>query len=53
MINFGIIGTLASIIAGGAVATVTVVGLVTNTVDKGPSHPASVSSSSVIEYGAR
>jgi hypothetical protein len=50
--SFGFIGTIASIVAGGAVATVTVVGLVNNTVQSDPSNPGSVSSSS-IAYGSR
>jgi hypothetical protein len=53
--SLGFIGTIASIIAGGAVATVTVVGLVNNTVESHPSNPGSVSSqsSSTITYGTR
>lgn len=53
MFSFGFIGTIASIIAGGAVATVTVVGLVNNTVESHPENPGSVSQSSTISYGSR
>jgi hypothetical protein len=48
----GFIGTVASVIVGGVVATVTVVGLVTNTVDSKPDNPGSVAGSSVIQYGS-
>jgi len=51
--SFGFIGTVASIIAGGAVATVTVVGLVNNTVDSNPSNPGNVAQSSQVNYGTR
>lgn len=48
----GIIGTVASIIVGGAVAAVTVVGLVSSTVDSHSDNPGSVSGST-IQYGTR
>jgi len=51
--SFGFLGTVASIIAGGAVATVTVVGLVNNTVQTAPDNPGNVSQSTTIAYGSR
>jgi hypothetical protein len=48
----GFLGTVASIIVGGAVAAVTVVGLVTSTVDSHSDNPGSVSGSA-IQYGSR
>jgi hypothetical protein len=53
LFSVGFVGTVASILVGGVVATVTVVGLVSNTVDSHPENPASVSGSSSIQYGAR
>jgi hypothetical protein len=49
----GFFGTIASIIVGGAVAAVTVVGLVSSTVDSKPAHSGDVSGSSQIRYGTR
>ena len=53
LFSVGFLGTAASVLVGGVVATVTVVGLVTNTVDTKPDNPGSVSSSSTIQYGTR
>lgn len=52
MFSLGFLGTAASIVVGGVVAAVTVVGLVTNTVDTKPDNAGSVSSST-IQYGTR
>ncbi|SFC02806.1 Protein of unknown function [Nocardioides terrae] len=49
----GFIGTVASILVGGAVAAVTVVGLVTTTVDSKPDNAGNVSGSSAVQYGTR
>ncbi|WP_300676911.1 hypothetical protein [Nocardioides sp.] len=48
-------GTIASIVVGGAVAAVTVVGLVNHTVDSkpGPGQAGSVAGSTSIAYGTR
>lgn len=51
MFTTGFIATVASVLAGGAIAAVTVVGVVSHTVDSGASHPASVSQST-IAYGS-
>ena len=53
MLSFGFLGTIASVVVGGAVATVTVVGLVNNTVQTAPEHPGDVSQSTQIAYGSR
>jgi hypothetical protein len=50
--SLGFFGTVASIIAGGAVAAVTVVGLVNHTVDSHPANPGSVAGTT-IQYGTR
>jgi hypothetical protein len=51
LFSTGFVGTVVSIIVGGAVAAVTVVGLVTKTVDSDTSNPGSVAGNSVIQYG--
>lgn len=49
----GFISTVASVVVGGVVATVTVVGLVSNTVNSAPTNPGNVSGETTIEYGSR
>ncbi|UDY22426.1 hypothetical protein [Nocardioides sp. Kera G14] len=52
MFGFGFLATVGSIIAGGAVAAVTVVGLVNSTVESAPSHSGDVSQATTISYGS-
>jgi len=49
-----ILGTIASLIVGGAVASVTIVGLVNSSVDSTSSNPGNVNApaSSQIDYGS-
>jgi hypothetical protein len=51
MIGTGIIGVIASLVVGAGVAAVTVVGVVTHTVDGGSSHPGNVAQTT-IQYGS-
>lgn len=53
MFGFGFLATVGSIIAGGAVAAVTIVGVVNGSVQSLPSNPGDVSASSTIVYGQR
>lgn len=53
MFGFGFFTTAGSIIAGGAVAAVTVVGLVNNTVESSTTNPGDVSGATSLSYGAR
>lgn len=54
MFNLGFIATVASLITGGAVATVTVVGLVNSSVNTAPEQSGDVSGrTAIIEYGSR
>lgn len=50
--SVGILGTIASVVVGGAVAAVTVIGLVNSTVQSDPAHAGKVSQSQ-IAYGNR
>lgn len=52
MLSLGFLGTVASVIVGAVVATVTVVGVVNNTVQSSPDSPGNVSPSQVV-YGSR
>jgi len=49
--SLGLISTIASIVVGGVVGAVTIVGVVSNTVDSSASHPGSVATST-IQYGS-
>lgn len=51
-IGMGLLTTVGSIVVGGVVGGVTVVGLVSNTVDSPSANPADVSSTT-IDYGSR
>ncbi|GAA1960848.1 hypothetical protein GCM10009798_20750 [Nocardioides panacihumi] len=53
MFNLGIVASIASVLAGGVIATATVVGVVNSSVNSAPAQPGSVSGSSVIQYGSR
>lgn len=49
----GFISTVGSIVVGGVVAAVTVVGLVSNTVNSTPDNPGETSQQTSIQYGSR
>ncbi len=50
MLSLGIIGTIASVVVGGVVAAVTIVGVVSGTVNSSADHPVNVSTTT-IPYG--
>lgn len=53
MFGFGFLATLGSVLAGGAIATVTVVGLVHSNVESAPKHPGNVAVATQPNYGSR
>ena len=46
-----VVGSVVTVVAGGAVAVVTIVGLISNQVDSASDHPGNANSTT-IDYGA-